>query len=316
MYDGRTQLRATVLASVLLLGLFTSFVNPVAPVAEEAEAALNPVPVLQLALSPNALEAHVTNSQNGPVSFSGNATVEKLSGSLERVTVTLSATCVWTAIVTPSTMIFSVPGTQQFWVTVIVPPKTSSLEVGQVIVSGTARAPGMPVAVAQANGVVTVDQFYKVSLGSDSPLREVQPADLTFGVINIYNEGNGIDSFEIEVENSKELQDKEWNIIIERTSVDVSAEEFKQIKVTIQTPQKWTIWTKKIQLVTIKVVSAEARNANILYSQKYSVSIFVKGIHIPGFDLTFAVMALAFVGVMVKQREMARKSGKRLIRHR
>jgi hypothetical protein len=116
----------------------------------------NPVPVLSLELSPNMLEASVTHNQNGPVTFNGTATVEQLR--FITSTVTLSVTCIWTSIVTPSTLEFNGPGEKTFHATVIVPPMESSLSVGQVIVSGTCRAPGMPVAVAQANGVVTVAQ--------------------------------------------------------------------------------------------------------------------------------------------------------------
>ena len=68
--------------------------------------------------------------------------------------------------------------------------------------------------------------------------------------------------------------------------------------------------------MTVKVISAEARNANILYTQKYSLSVFVKGIHIPGFDLTFAIVALAFMGVMVQRSRIARQTTRRLVRHR
>jgi hypothetical protein len=288
----------------MLTSVFVAFAVPGGMVADEADAALNPVPVLTLSLVPTQLEARVTNSQNGPVMFGGNATVEKLSGSLERVTVTLSASCIWPAIVSPSTMVFTNMVPQPFYVTVVVPPKTSALEIGQLIVSGTAKAPGMPAATATANAVVTVAQYFKLSIGADTPLREVKPGDITYNTVNIYNEGNGLDSFELEVTNSKDLLKKEFNVIIERTSIDIQQEEYAQIKITIQTPQGFRLWARDLVMVTLKVNSVEARNNNLLYSQEYSLSIYMRGIHTPGFDPFLAVLAFAGIAVIVKRRSV------------
>ncbi len=303
MDGARSGLRATILVALMLTSVFAAFAVPGHMVADEAGAALNPVPVLTLSLVPTQLEARVTNSQNGPVMFGGNATVEKFSGNLERVTVTLSASCIWPAIVSPSTMVFTNMQPQAFFVTVVVPPKTSALEVGQLIVSGTAKAPGMPVATATANAVITVGQYFKLSIGADTPLREVKPGDITYNTVNIYNEGNGMDSFELEVTNSKDLLKKEFNVIIERTSIDIQQEEYAQIKITVQTPQGFRLWARDLVLVTLKVSSAEARNNNLLYSQEYSLSIYMRGFNQPGFDPFLAVLAFAGIAVIVKRRK-------------
>jgi hypothetical protein len=302
MDGARNGLRATMMVALMLTSVFVAFAVPGHMVAEKADAALNPVPVLTLSLAPTQLEARVTNSQNGPVMFGGNATVEKFSGSLERVTVTLSASCIWPAIVSPSTMVFTNMVPQPFYVTVVVPPKTSALEIGQLIVSGTAKAPGMPTASATANAVVTVGQYFKLSIGADTPLREVKPGDITYNTVNIYNEGNGLDSFELEVINSKDLLKKEFNVIIERTSIDIQQEEYAQIKITVQTPQGFRLWARDLVLVTLKVNSVEARNNNLLYSQEYSLSIYMRGFHTPGFDPFLAVLAFAGIAVIVKRR--------------
>jgi hypothetical protein len=303
MDGARNGLRATILVALMLSSVFVAFAVPGGLVADEADAALNPVPVLTLSLVPTQLEARVTNSQNGPVMFGGNATVEKFSGNLERVTVTLSASCIWPAIVSPTTMVFTNMQPQPFYVTVVVPPKTSSLEIGQLIISGTAKAPGMPAATATANAVVTVAQYFKLSIGADTPLREVKPGDITYNTVNIYNEGNGLDSFELEVTNTKDLLKKQFNVIIERTSIDIQQEEYAQIKITIQTPQGFRLWARDLVLVTLKVNSVEARNNNLLYSQEYSLSIFMKGFHTPGFDPFLAVLAFAGIAVIVKRRK-------------
>jgi len=297
MDGGRIGLRATVLVALMLLSAFVGIAAP------KAEAALNPVPVLTLNLDPIQLQANPTNSQNGAVIFAGNATVTKLSSQAERVTVSLTASCEWTTVISPATMVFTLSQTQKFHVTVLVPPKTSSLIVGRLLISGTAKAPGIAIQTASASAAITVGQFYKLSIGSDTPLREVGPGDITYDTINIYNEGNGLDSFELEVANSKELIKDEFNVIIERSSIMVNQDEYAQVKITIQTPQKWRVYAKEIHLVTIKVTSAEARNQAILYSQQFSLSIFMKGMHIPGFDPLLAVLAVGIMAVGIRVRQ-------------
>ena len=307
MDDRRIGLRATALVAIMLLSMFVGIAAP------KVEAALNPVPVLTLSLSPPQLQAKVTNAVSGSVIFSGNATVEKLSAPVERVTVSLSVTCMWPAIIDRATMVFTVSNRpQEFHVTVVVPPKTSSKEVGTLTVSGNAKAPGLALVTSSASAVITVAQFFKLSIGSDMPLKEVKPSKFTFGTINVYNEGNGLDSFELEVDNIKDLSKKEFNIIIERTAVNIDQDEYKQIKVTIQTPQKWRGYAKDFQIITIKVTSAEARNNQILYSQQYSMFVFVKGTHIPGFDPLLTILAVGMIAVSLNVRR-GRSHGRRLV---
>ena len=181
-------------AALLLIG-------PLVPLSGLMDAALNPVPILTLSLTPNQLQATVTDTQNGAVMFGGNATVEKLSTSLLRVTVTLSASCIWPALISPSTMVFTDSNRPQpFAVTVVVPPKTSSLEVGTLIVSGTAKAPGIAIVTASANAVVTVAQYFGLEVSVlGGPFQGLQAAGTVSGKLVVNNTGNGLDSIVIEL---------------------------------------------------------------------------------------------------------------------
>jgi hypothetical protein len=53
----------------------------------------------------------------------------------------------------------------------------------------------------------------------------------------------------------------------------------------------------------LKVTSSEARAKNLLYTKTYPLYIYMKGYYIPGFDPFLAVMALAFIAVIVKRRQ-------------
>jgi hypothetical protein len=304
MSGGRTHFKATFLVALFLVsGMFGFMLNPL-PVVEEAEAAPNPIPVLTLGLFPTNLQAKVTQSQLGSVTFGGNATVDKIQG-IERVTVTIQAVVNtgWPVVVSPQTMVFVNPRTQQFQVNVIVPPATSSLLTGNVIVSGQAKAPGLAPVVAAASGVVTVSQYFKLRIEAEQPLRQVKPGELTYNVVNVYNDGNGQDTFELEIENNEDLVKKQFTVLLGSTDITVQQDEYQPVRVTVQTPQQWTLYKKEMNTFILKVTSSEARAKNLLYTKTYPLYIYMKGYYIPGFDPFLAVMALAFIAVIVKRRQ-------------
>ena len=271
--------------------------------SEEAEAAPNPVPILSLSLFPSQLQARVTQSQLGAVTFGGNATVEKISY-VERVTVTLTAVVNtgWPVVISPSTMAFVDPGTQGFQVTVIVPPSTSSLLTGNVIVTGSAKAPALSPVMAAASGVVTVSQFFDLTIEAEQPLRQVKPGELTYNVVNVHNEGNGQDTFELEVENNEKLVEDQYTVLLGSTDITVQQDEYQPVRVTVQTPQQWTLYTKRMTALVLKVTSSEARADNQLHTKTYPLYIYMKGYYVPGFEPFLAILALAFVASVVSVR--------------
>ncbi len=305
MMGARTQFRATFLVALFLASaMFGFMLNPASEVVEEAEAAPNPIPILSLALYPTQLQVKVTQSQLGAVTFGGNATVEKINN-IERVTVTLQAVVNtgWPVVISPTTIPYIIAKTERFTVTVIVPPGTSSLHIGNVIVTGSAKAPGLSPIVASAQGVVTVAQYYKLRIEAESPLREVKPGELTYNVVNVYNDGNGQDTFELEIENNKDLVKAQWTVLLASTDISVQQEEYAPVRITAQTPQTWEIWVKEIHSIVVKVTSGEARAKNLLYDKSYPLFIYMKGYYIPGFDPFMVLLAFAFIAVVFKRRQ-------------
>jgi hypothetical protein len=283
--------------------MFGFIMNP-APVVEEVEAAPNPIPILSLSLFPSQLQAKVTQSQLGAVTFGGNATVEKIQG-LERVIVTLTAVVStgWPVVLSRQTIPYINPGTQQFQVTVIVPPATSSLLTGNVIISGMAKAPALSPIPAAASAVVTVSQYFKLRIEAESPLRQVKPGELTYNVVNVYNDGNGQDTFELEIENNEDLVKKQFTVLLGSTDITVMQDEYQPVRLTVQTPQDWTLYQKEMNTFILKVTSSEARAKNLLYDKTYPLYIYMKGYYIPGFDPFLVVMAFAFIAVIFKRRQ-------------
>jgi hypothetical protein len=308
MRGGRAVQKAVFIVAMFLASAL-SLHTPL-PAAEEAEAAPNPIPVLSLSLLPSQLQAHITQAQLGTVTFGGNATVEKIRN-IERVAVTLTAVVNtgWSVVISPSTIVFINPGTQPFSVTVIVPPSTSSLLTGNVLISGSAKAPGLAPIVSAASGVVTIGQFFDLSIEAEQPLRQVKPGELTYNLVNVYNEGNGQDTFELEIENNEDLVKRDFTVLLATTDITVLQDEYQPVRITIQTPQTWTLYKKEMVSLTVKVTSSEARAKNLLYAKTYPLFLYMKGYYIPGPDPFMAILALAFVVVVLKGRHDRRAGG-------
>ncbi len=198
----RRRLSAMVVAfTFLIMAPMTSgqFDGEVDRADDDRPTAPNPIPILSLSLFPSQLQAEVTQSQMGTVTFGGNATVEQLFFQDSTVTLQAVVNAGWPVKVDPTTIFFKGPGTERFQVTVIIPPGTSSLTVGHVITTGSCKAPGLSPTVATAQGVVTVKQYHKIRIESEEPQKRVSSGDTAEFEIFIYNDGNGPATFKLTV---------------------------------------------------------------------------------------------------------------------
>ena len=172
-----------------------------------ASAAFNPIPTLVLSLSPTSQQANVSPVDDAYVTFYGNATVDKLPTPLQRVTVTLEASSMYETAIEPSTMVFTASGSQSFAVKVIVPSRTHSFMICQLLVNGNAKAPGMPVAMATTSALITMSQYFgleaRVVGGTFAGLRA---GSVLNGTLRVSNTGNGLDTVAIE------LLDPSWTV--------------------------------------------------------------------------------------------------------
>ncbi|MCK4717501.1 MAG: hypothetical protein KAT70_02435, partial [Thermoplasmata archaeon] len=60
-----------------------------------------------------------------------------------------------------------------------------------------------------------------------------------------------------------------------------------------------TIWKNEVQMITI-MVSSENSGGGV--KEEYSFYVRQHGMHIPGFDPTFAIISLALVGAVIMRK--------------
>jgi hypothetical protein len=120
--------------------------------------------------------------------------------------------------------------------------------------------------------------------------------------LDLYNRGNGLETMVIDFTNLKKLQDKNWVVTPSSYQVDnVPTDEYDTIKITIK-PEKPFLLSYKHGEITYLEITVNSENAQIqglVVSKKYFYAIMEDGFFIPGFDVTFLVMAFAIVAAML-----------------
>lgn len=293
--------RSTRLGAIFLMAMFISSALLVFVPSAMAQMSLQPTLTIS-PLNPDAREVVVTPSSIGSASFSGTISVTK-PPAVGIVTVQLDGSCStgWNTVVSPQTVPFTAPGDIQITVTVVVPQATPTSSIGKVLISGIASYPGGTKS-ASSSATVTVIQYFRINPQSQNPFVVMSPGTQAILTLDLYNRGNGLETMVIDFTNLKKLQDKNWVITPSTYQVDnVPTDEYDTIKITIK-PEKPFIMSYKhgeISYLEITVSSENAQIQGLVVVKKFFYAIMEDGFFIPGFDVTFLVMAFAFVAAIL-----------------
>jgi len=297
--------RAPVLV-VLLAGVLFSTVFP-AP----AGAAVNPVPVLAVKLDSANQYARVTESAPGIVTFTGQASIDKLPMESCVVYLNSSTDTGWASQVSPLRTTFTNTTPQSFTCTVLVPPGTANSEYGNLFIRGRAVAEGMQ-SIAETRGIIAVEPFFRCKLTSTPPCQEIAPGEQAFFTICVTNTGNAIDSFELEIANLRDLSEKRWTVVLcAGTLPKVAPAEYKPFRVTAQSPRDETFWTSEPTIIVIKTTSQNAKDFQQVVSATCQLTVHVRGTYLPSLDPVVLLMVLAFAAAYLAVRPERMPGGRR-----
>ena len=151
---------------------------------------LGPIPVLSIFLTPSQLEATVTESQLGSVTFQGTVTVDQMRVQSSTTSLQAVVNTGWPVVISPQTFKMTGPGEESFQATVIVPPATSAYLTGNIIVTGSCKVPGLAPVVAAAAAVVTVGAYYLAEISVSGSGVEVAPGEQTTLGVEVLNRAN------------------------------------------------------------------------------------------------------------------------------
>ena len=253
-----------------------------------------PIPELTISLTPNQLQAEVTQSQLGAVTFGGEWTVDQMRVGHSTVTLTAVVNTGWPVVLSDQTFQVSGPGSEEFQVTVIVPPATSSLIAGNVIVTGQCKAPGLAPVVASAHAIVTVGAYYRGRIITSDGNIELDAGESSKVNVTIHNDGNTPADMRIFALN----QPEEVQISFSESQFHIQTQEYIHIKMEVKAVKGAGSGAYPLLLV----VEAETREGAKEEVAVHNVTVYIPSLKAKlGFSgmMTIIIVCVVVVGVAV-----------------
>ena len=174
-------------------------------------------------------------------------------------------------------------------------------QVGATVFAEVTHVNGVPasgISNAQAGFFVQSKPYGKVILESDKPFQKVSPGKEYPFKIKVLNNGNAVDTFNLEILNKDKLQDKGFSISLSSTTTqDTDPQSFALITVQIQTPREFG-WKNDYHNLDMRATS-DVENQKT----EYSLTIWVYGFGIAGFEPLYSIFAIALIAsFMAKKR--------------
>jgi hypothetical protein len=151
--------------------------------------------------------------------------------------------------------------------------------------------------------VVVVKQFPMLRIQADEPFKQLRPKVDYIFEFGIYNDGNNRDQFIIAVNNRDELADAGFQISLPEvnTWIESKAPPVK-MRVMMRTPKKQG-WSDHYYQLDFRTTSEHSiRSGGVEMSQTQMVTLYVRGVYLPGFELFPSLMMLGLAAAFVAKR--------------
>ena len=176
----------------------------------------------------------------------------------------------------------------------------------QVTVSAeVTMANGIPVTSepSAANSMVIIRQFSRLRVASEVAFLQLRPKVDYNLVFDVYNDGNALDRFNIAIENYDDLNDEGFQLSIPLVSVEIeSMAPPEKIRVQMRTPKNQG-WTDKYFSLQFKATSEySVRTEGIPNYQIQTMTIYIRGVYLPGFELIGTLMMTTLAAAAIAGR--------------
>ncbi len=151
--------------------------------------------------------------------------------------------------------------------------------------------------------VVVVKQFPMLRIQADEPFKQLRPKVDYIFEFGIYNDGNNRDQFIISVNNRDELADAGFQISLPEvnTWIESKAPPVK-MRVMMRTPKKQG-WSDHYYQLDFRTTSEHSiRSGGVEMSQTQMVTLYIRGVYLPGFEMISSLMMLGLAAAFVAKR--------------
>ena len=155
----------------------------------------------------------------------------------------------------------------------------------------------------EAKVLTVFKQFSRLRVGSDEAFIQLRPKVDYLLVFNVYNDGNARDKFNVEIQNYDELNDAGFQLSLPLISREIdSLAPLTQFRVQMRTPKNQG-WTDQYYNLQFKATSEySVRTEGVPNYQVQVMTIYIRGVYLPGFELVGATMMAALAGAAIGKR--------------
>ena len=148
--------------------------------------------------------------------------------------------------------------------------------------------------------LAVIKQFSRLRVASDTAFMQLRPKVDVMMSFDVYNDGNAMDRFNVEVVNYDELNDEGFQISLPLVSVEIeSSAPAEKVRVQIRTPKNQG-WTDKFFNLQFKATSEySVRTEGIPNYMVQSMTIYIRGVYLPGFEVMGSMMMTALAAAAI-----------------
>lgn len=233
------------------------------------------IPKVAMTIEPLTWEVDASSGAAGAL-YNCSVFVEGIP--LVRYRVNLTADCEgWESVCSPNQFLVSGSGNNSFTTTVKVPAGAPGGETRQLTVNATITTTGLPIATCSTYAILSTSQSYGLKLSSDSSAMTVNAGQTVTWKFGVRNNGNGRDSFSVQVVNLQSYTSTGWTLRFNRSIISIDVGDVGYAQVNITPPN-----TSKNQTVQFQIsgYSRGAKYANITVEDRLELALDI--VAVPG----------------------------------
>jgi hypothetical protein len=293
--------------SLVILAIYMASILVVATPA----AAQLSVPAVDLqCLSPNPSGAiDVPVYPGAALTGFANCKVVNPNQYAERIQIQVSADGL--VVAAPGTISLGPGAESEFQVTVRADQRMTMSGRNLMVTATVVEANGAPppnIAESQVQMIINILQFSRLQVEASEPFLQLSPKTDHNFEFKVYNQGNWADKFSVGVtEKSRDkLEEKGFQISIPLVAVEIEGMAAPtKVRVLVRTPknQGWTdeYFTLEFEAISEFSCRYETSGCN---SMAQMVTIYVRGVYLPGFELIPSLAMLGMAAAVIARRNM------------
>ena len=155
------------------------------------------------------------------------------------------------------------------------------------------------------NALVTIMQYSRLRVEAEEPFKQLRPKVDYIFEFKVYNDGNAYDRFNIEIANRDVLEDADFQITLPAISTEIEPQAPPdKMRVMIRTPKKQG-WSDHYYQLQFKATSEfSVRTEGVANYQTQMVTLYVRGVYLPGFEVIPGMTMLALGAAVLHRRRV------------